>query len=203
MYLEFKNLMPARPTFAFYSDTKMITEMARQYTTAAREHVSSNFQKRTTNYFFLRLNDASDTWYLETTAVKDRRLVAQYLYKRAAGLPAEWSALEDASVSRSMIDTRTFTLQLGPTPVTEPSLAAHASQYIPWLFTILQYMERRVLVQEPEPQNFASKGYIFRKLKDVSELSERAYISILLTFSVNSQRPNSAKKVVRQSHVAG
>jgi hypothetical protein len=119
MYVEFQNLMPARPNFVFYSDTTMITEMARQYTTAAREHVSSNFEKKTTNYFFLRLNDASDTWYLETTAVKKRRLVAQYLYKRSAGLPAEWPALEDASVSRTMIDTRTFTLQLGPTPVTE------------------------------------------------------------------------------------
>jgi hypothetical protein len=46
-------------------------------------------------------------------------------------------------------------------------------------------MERRVLVQEPQPQNYASKGYIFRKLKDVSELSERAYFSILLTCSVD------------------
>jgi hypothetical protein len=186
MYLEFQNLMPATRNFVFYSDTQMIAEMARQYTTAARQHISSNFEKRTTNYFFLRLNDSSDTWYLETTNVKERRFVAEYMYKRAAGLPAEWPTLEDTSISRAMIDIRTFTLQLGPTPVTEASLAANANQYMPWMLSILHYMERRVLVQEPQPQRFASKGYIFRNLKDVSELSECAYIFILLTCSADS-----------------
>jgi hypothetical protein len=168
LYLEFQTLLPTARNLNFHHDTQMITEMARQYSTASHQHISSNFEKRTVDYFFLRLSNQSDTWHLATASVKERRSVAKYMYQRAAGLQADWPELEDTTISHAMIDVRTFTLQLGPTPITEASLSGRANLYMPWMATVLAYMERRVLVQEPVPQRYASKQYVYRNLKEVS-----------------------------------
>ena len=168
LYSEFQTLLPTNRTFSFHHDTSMITDMAREYTTASREHVCSNFKKRTLDYFFLRLNDDSDAWYLATASVQERRAIATYIYQLAAGLQAQWPEIENTSISRAMINVRTFTLQLGPTPITETSLAAHAKLYMPWLHSVLTYMERRVLVREPVSQKYASKQYIHRNMEEVS-----------------------------------
>ena len=162
----------------------MITEMAREYTTASREHVCSNFKKRTLDYFFLRLNDDSDAWYLATASVQERRAIATYIYQLAAGLQAQWPEIANASISRAMINVRTFTLQLGPTPITETSLAAHANLYMPWLHSVLTYMERRVLVREPVSQKYASKQYIHRNMEEVSCGIEHSFNDYIFVDSI-------------------
>src|ERR1700722_8688599 len=66
--------------------------------------------------------------------------------------------------------------QLGPTPITEESLSAHANLYLPWLAKVLDYVERRVVIQEPRPQNFVSKQYVHRNIKQVSCTMDDRYL---------------------------
>jgi hypothetical protein len=62
----------------------------------------------------------------------------------------------------------TDTVDMGPRPITEASLQAHTSEYLPWLYEVLGRLEQPTPIREPEPQQFASKGYIHRNLKEVS-----------------------------------
>jgi hypothetical protein len=176
LFVEFRNLSPAASTIPFHPDTAMISEMGREYNVMARQHIVTNFEKRSVDYFFLRLNETSDSWHLENASVKERKVVAEYMYRRAASLQAEWPTLEDNSISRARIDFRALTVQLGPTPVTEESLSAHANLYVPWMTNVLEYMERRIIVQEPHPQDYASKQYIHRNLKEVSYPMDYCYL---------------------------
>ena len=56
---------------------------------------------------------------------------------------------------------------LGPRPVTDASLSAKPSKYLPWLFQVLRRLEQRVLIQEPTPQDVVSKGFVHRGINEV------------------------------------
>jgi len=209
LFGEFRSLSPAARTIPFYADTAMISEMAREYNVMARQHVVSNFEKRSVDYFFLRLNESSDSWFLENASVKERKKLAEYMYKRAASQQAEWPVVEDHSISRAAMDARAMAEQLGPTPITEESLSAHANLYLPWLAKVLDYVERRVVIQEPRPQNFVSKQYVHRNIKQVSCTMDDRY---LLAQSnciakpnafIDFEGSNSTPKVIRQSCLSG
>jgi hypothetical protein len=42
--------------------------------------------------------------------------------------------------------------------------------YLPFLYTVLTYMDNQVYILEPVPQDFATKGYVHRKLHAVNYL---------------------------------
>jgi hypothetical protein len=53
--------------------------------------------------------------------------------------------------------------------VTTASLEAQGNEYLLWLFQVLQRLQARTLIQEPVPQRCASRAYVHRKLKEISE----------------------------------
>jgi hypothetical protein len=146
----------------------MITAIAREYVVNFRNHVTDNFERRTTDYFFVRFSDEPDEWFLGDISVANRRKIAKYAYEKASAGEGTWPNIRGNPIECSRIDNFVSTVDLAPTPVTPESLYAHPHEYLPWLFQVLRRLEARVTVQEPVPQAYASKGYIHRKLKDVS-----------------------------------
>jgi hypothetical protein len=67
-------------------------------------------------------------------------------------------------------DERVLSISLGTTPITEANFYAKANMYLPFLYTVLTYMDNRVYILEPVPQNFATKRYVHRKLHVVNYL---------------------------------
>lgn len=169
IFLEFRPLLPQQLHQQMYRNTAMITTFAREYATNFANHISTNFERRTIDYFFVRFNDESDDWFLGDVSVANRRKIAKYAYDRAATGEGNWPTIPDNPFESEHIDNFVATIDLGPTPVTAASLEAHGNEYLPWLFQVLQRLEARVLIQEPVPQNHASRAYIHRKLKEVKE----------------------------------
>jgi hypothetical protein len=147
----------------------MITTMARGYVANFRNHISTNFERRTTDYFFVRFNDESDDWFLGGVSVANRRRLAKYAYDRAATGEGNWPVIDDNPFGQDCIDNFAAAIDLGPTPVTTATLEAQGNLYLPWLYQVLQRLEARVFIQEPVPQRYASRAYVHRKLKEVSE----------------------------------
>jgi hypothetical protein len=102
--------------------------------------------------------------------VKERKSIAAYIYKRAASLQSAWPAIENEEILQTTFDERVHSISLGPTPITEANLYAKANMYLPFLYTVLTYMDNQVHILEPVPQDFATKGYVHRKLHEVSYL---------------------------------
>ena len=116
----------------------------------------------------MRFSDEPDEWFLGDISASNRRKIAKYAYEKASAGEGNWPNIRGNPIECSRIDNFVSTVDLGPTPVTPESLYAHPHEYLPWLFQVLRHLEARVTVQEPVPQAYASKGYIHRKLKDVS-----------------------------------
>jgi hypothetical protein len=171
-YQEFRPLMPSTLASNFYPDSDMVTKIALQYHTDFANHIVHDFARFSKNYFFLRLNNEADTWYEANASVRERKSLAEYIYKRAASLEAAWPEVESSEILRSTYDDRAASLELGPTPITEASLFASPHSFLPFLHVVLEYMDNQVHVLEPAPQNFVSKGYIFRKLNEVSKVCD-------------------------------
>ena len=169
-YQNFRQLMLATLPSTFYAETAMITRIAQDYQTNFRNHIASNFERNCTNYFFLRLNNDSDPWYVANATVKKRKSIAAYIYKRAASLQSTWPDIENEEILQNTFDERVRSISLGPTPITEANLYAKANMYLPFLYTVLTYMDNQVHILEPVPQDFATKGYVHRKLREVSYL---------------------------------
>ncbi|CAO3663551.1 unnamed protein product [Umbelopsis ramanniana] len=165
-YQEFRPLLNQQLHELFYRPTAMITTFARGYATNFANHISTNFERRTTDYFFVRFNDESDDWFLAGVSVASRRKFAAYAYNKSATGEGNWPTIRDNPFGQDLIDNFVSTIDLGPTPVTIQSLEAHGNQYLPWLYQVLQRLESRVIIQELVPQDFASKSYIHRKLKE-------------------------------------
>jgi hypothetical protein len=95
--------------------------------------------------------------------------LAKYAYDRAATGEGNWPVIHHNPFGQGYIDNFGAAIDLGPTPITTASLEAHGNEYLPWLFQVLQRLEARVFIQEPVPQRYASRAYVHRKLKEVSE----------------------------------
>ncbi|CAO3659864.1 unnamed protein product [Umbelopsis vinacea] len=98
-YQDFRQRMPATLPSTFYADTAMVTRIAQDYQTNFRSHITSNFERNCTNYFFLRLNNDADPWYVANATVKERKSIAAYIYKRAASLQSTWPDIENEEIS--------------------------------------------------------------------------------------------------------
>lgn len=168
---DFRQLMPAALSSSFYADTKMITRIANDYQKNVSNHIASSFERNSINYFFLRLNNDTDTWYVADATVQERKSIAAYMYKRAASLECTWPEVENEHILESTFDERARSISLGPTPVTEASLYSQPHLYLPFMYQVMAYMDNQVHILEPVPQNFASKAYVHRQLKEVSQLT--------------------------------
>jgi hypothetical protein len=167
---------------SFRGYTPLIGYAAREYATNCRNHVVTNFERRCQNWFLVRFSDPNDPWYLGTIAVKDRKTLASYAYSRAAGLDATGPRDQDLAEAKRTVEGFATTVNMGPTPITEARLSADYHLYIPFLYSVLQRIEQRQPILEPQNQNFASKGYIFRKLNEVSD----HFVSLFSTRVISS-----------------
>src|SRR6202011_1436637 len=121
--------------------------------------IAMNFERRSVNYFFVRFSDETDGWFLTDVSVANRKKIAKYAYNMAASGEGTWPSIRDNPVGQETVDMLTDTVDMGPRPITEASLQAHTSEYLPWLYEVLGRLEQLTPIREPEPQQFASKGY--------------------------------------------
>jgi hypothetical protein len=102
-------------------------------------------------------------------SVSNRKSLATFIYKTAASQDADWPVIE-AEIDKPKIDAFATEIDLGPTPISDPKLASYPHHYLPWLHKVLQRLEQPTAIKEPEPQKHVSKGYVHRKLKEVSKV---------------------------------
>ncbi|OZJ06847.1 hypothetical protein BZG36_00041 [Bifiguratus adelaidae] len=148
---------------------ELISVHASQYATTSINHIVHNFQKKSEQYFFCRFSDSSDSWYLANLTVKSRKKLANYCYEKAALNEFKWPSDMESTVAQSTIDGFPGSIELGPRPVNANNLSAHAHLYLPWFYKTLQRIEQKVFAQEPQPQTYASRGYVYRQLKSMTK----------------------------------
>jgi hypothetical protein len=170
-FRRFKTSWPPvmRPTnLAFAGYMSILSISANEYATNCVNHVRTNFERRTIDYFFVRFSDESDDWFLEGTTVHNRRILARYAYNRASRNDAA-TGPRDASFAalKTRVERIAQQVNLGPTPVTDEVLSTTPHLYIPWLHTVLSRLEQRTSTREPTPQNFVSKGFVHRNIPEV------------------------------------
>jgi hypothetical protein len=107
--------MPVTLPSTFYAETATVTRIAHGYQTNFRNHIASNFERNCTNYFFLRLNDDADPWYVANATVKERKSIAAYIYKRAASLQSTWRDIENEEILRILLMSASVQFLLGYT----------------------------------------------------------------------------------------
>ncbi|CAO3679065.1 unnamed protein product [Umbelopsis vinacea] len=71
----------------FQGYTPILSQTAQEYAINCCNDVVANFEKRTVDYFFVRLNDENDAWFLADSTVQARKSLAKYAFCKAAGLP--------------------------------------------------------------------------------------------------------------------
>jgi ribosomal protein L32 len=169
LWENFSEIIPSQLKQSYRIDTRMASVCAQEYQTNFVNHVVSNFARKTTEYFFIRFSDSSDLWHLDNVSVANKRLMASYAYKKAATLEAVWPKMRNVTIPQARIDqfATNEAINLGPLPVTDASLSAKPSNYLPWLFQVLRRLEQRVLIQEATPQDFVSKGFVHRRINEV------------------------------------
>jgi hypothetical protein len=156
----------------FRGYTPILSETAQEYAINCCNDVVANFEKRTVDYFFVRFNDENDAWFLADSNVQARKSLAKYAFRKAAGLPVlepQTPERQTPAATKRRVEQCAQSVNLGPMPINEAALSANPHLYMPWLYTALQRLEARPpSIQEPIAQNFASKGYIHRMLKEAS-----------------------------------
>ncbi|KAF7720490.1 hypothetical protein EC973_008073 [Apophysomyces ossiformis] len=60
----------------------VVSSAAKEYEEAIRNHVCANFQKKTTQYLLICMSDKNDEAFWESSTVKDRNTMAEYMYKK-------------------------------------------------------------------------------------------------------------------------
>ena len=155
-------------TEGIHIGSAIISNCATEYAANTVHHITSNFEKHSTQYFFCRFSDPNDEWYQADVPVKDRKKLAKYCYGKAAQTNYEWPTGLESEVQRSSMGSFASSVNMGgPLPVTDSSLSADAHKYLPWLYQVLQRLEQKVFIKEPMPQQFASRAYVRRKLQEV------------------------------------
>ena len=88
--------------------------------------------------------------------------------------------------------------------MTEANLFAQPHMYIPFLYSVLEYLDNVVHIAEPSPQTFASKGFIHRKVKEVSSrMIENDNMNIIiLTMCLDFCRNFCSKQGIFESQVS-
>jgi hypothetical protein len=161
-----------------------ISNCALQYAANTVHHIASNFERKSTQYFFCRFSDSNDEWYQAEVSIKDRKKLAKYCYGKAARIDYHWPNELESEVLRSRVDSFALSINMGgPLPITDTSLSANAHEYLPWLYQVLQRLEQKVFIKEPVPQTFASRAYVRRKLQEV-QLNYRRH-SYVYKFIIN------------------
>jgi hypothetical protein len=148
--------------------SSIVSNCALQYAANTVHHITSNFERKSTQYFFCRFSDSNDEWYQAEVSIKDRKKLAKYCYGKAARIDYHWPNELESEVLRSRVDSFALSINMGgPLPITDTSLSANAHEYLPWLYQVLQRLEQKVFIKEPVPQTFASRAYVRRKLQEV------------------------------------
>jgi ribosomal protein L32 len=179
-YRRFSSLVPENVKQQFNKSTALMSVCAAEYATNAVNHVVANFEGKSVLYFFIRFNNNNDIWHLENATVANRKKIALYCYHKAAQLEAHWPSNLPETVTQASIDEFADSIDLGPCPITDASLSSKAHLYLPWMYKVLDVIERKVAIKEPKAQTYASKAYIFRNLKEVSIIPCQSELSVLL-----------------------
>jgi hypothetical protein len=95
-------------------------------------------------------------------------------------LEAHWTSILTETVTQASIDEFFDSIDLGPCLITNACLSSKAHLYFPWIYKILDVIERKLFIKQPKAQTYASKAYIFRNLKEVSIIPCQSELSVLL-----------------------
>jgi hypothetical protein len=169
-YAVFAPFIPQHIKDNYHIHTALISVYAKYYSTNAVNHLVKNFEKKSLDYFFCRFSDEHDDWFLANVQVKTRKKLAVYSYGKAAHIEVRWPAGLESIIRQSTIDGYAESVDLGPVPVDETTLSANAHAYLPWFYEVLKRIEKKVCIKEPKPQNYASRSYVSRELKQVRGL---------------------------------
>ena len=152
--------------------TTLLTIVMRSFETMVNNHVGFNLKKRTLRYLFTRISTPHEPCYLPF-AVGVKWGLAERIYD-AIENRADMVYPEDLQTTNAqrtavtaLIDECLRRLPNVPLPLAENNIYAHAHWYLPFLYHTLERMELNVSVQEPVPQNKASKAYVRRSLQEL------------------------------------
>jgi hypothetical protein len=101
----------------FQGYTPILSQTAQEYAINCCNDVVANFEKRTVDYFFVRLNDENDAWFLADSTVQARKSLAKYAFCKAAGLPV--LEPQTPAATKRRVEQCTQWVNLGPMPVTK------------------------------------------------------------------------------------
>jgi hypothetical protein len=156
-YRRFSSFVPENVKQQFNKSTALTSVCAAEYATNAVNHVVANFERKSVLYFIIRFNNNNGIWRLENATVANRKKIALNFYHKAEQLEAHWPSNLPETVTQASIDEFADYIGLGPCPITDASLSSKAHLYLPWMYKVLDVIERKVAIKGPKAQIYASR----------------------------------------------
>ncbi|KAG0184918.1 hypothetical protein DFQ28_010232 [Apophysomyces sp. BC1034] len=152
----FQTLTPSLDASKFRKKGLMalLSSSARQYAECIRNHVVANFRRKTIQYLLIVLSDEADERHEKSLTVQEQKIFAEHIYERVAGENPVWpKALPQTEElqSRTVEAVESILSYWGDEPVDDKTLNAKPHVYLPWMFHVLDRMERKVFVIEEKP----------------------------------------------------
>ncbi|KAG0177896.1 hypothetical protein DFQ28_004066, partial [Apophysomyces sp. BC1034] len=133
------------------------------------------------------MSDKNDKAFWESSTVKDRKTMAEYVYNKAFGTDHQWpTAVEKnknaTDVASSLIHS--LHMHVGEQAIDDSLLNAQPHLFLPWLYLVLERFETKIAITEPTPQKHVSLAYVHRKVADLcymvntNMLSKRLHSSL-------------------------
>jgi hypothetical protein len=133
-------------------------------------HVGDNYKKRSLRYFFTCLSFADDPFYV-SCATSIKREISEHTFESTSKsaeiiLKESWKLTEAQKAIANNLIAESIRF-MGPLPLTKAKIAVKPHLHLPWLYRILQRMEKVTHIREPIAQKKASKGFVQRQLQEL------------------------------------
>lgn len=176
--------------------SSVLSIMCKQYDVLIRNHVCENHERRTTRFFLEAFSDMSSPFYCKGLSVAQRKALSHYVYTLKQKQQSIWPSslernqcLEETIEKMNALWSRYQTMNCDA-----EDLYSKPHEFFKWFFYLQQKINEKVYIMEEKPATFASKSYIYRKLKELtftSILNRRSFKSLQeqVLQSINSKIP--------------
>ncbi|KAG1169504.1 hypothetical protein G6F70_008351 [Rhizopus microsporus] len=149
----------------------IVSSMAKQYETLARNYVCSTYEDRTLRQILNVLSEKTSPYFCgDSLTAKQRKSLAKHIFQQKINPRSVWPSTVDrierhvTIVNSFLTFWSTYDVSNGADVPSEANLYTKPQCYMKWLHFIQKEMEQKKFIQEIKPQDKASSSYVHKKL---------------------------------------
>ncbi|CEI93362.1 hypothetical protein RMCBS344292_07597 [Rhizopus microsporus] len=151
----------------------IVSSMAKQYETLARNYVCSTYEDRTLRQILNVLSEKTSPYFCgDSLTAKQRKSLAKHIFQQKINPRSVWPSTVDrierhvTIVNSFLTFWSTYDVSNGADVPSEANLYTKPQCYMKWLHFIQKEMEQKKFIQEIKPQDKASSSYVHKKLQE-------------------------------------